>query len=320
MDDANRIKEIIIENLNQSLYEVILDFSSDPIFCFNEEGQYMYVNHAFARPMSLDPSYIIGKKIWDIFPGQAGDMRFAAVKKVFETGIQEVIEVRVDTPERPLYFITTVTPVKKADKTVQYVICISKEITQRKNMEESILKARIEAENRNEEQNKLVKELYHKSITDGLTTLFNRQYMLEALESSIIASKASHKPLALMIMDLDFFKPVNDQYGHHIGDEVLIEISQIMKSTLPISGQLGRYGGEEFIAFLQDTTLDDAIIIAEKIRNAIEKNSYSQMSIPMTISIGVASYDGGDLKDLIRTADDLMYKAKEKGRNMTCWA
>lgn len=318
MEDTHRLKEIIIDDLNQSMYQIILDYSSDPIFCFNAHGEYMYVNNAFARPMSLVPGDIIGKRIWDIFPGEAGDMRFAAVKRSFETGEQVVLEVKVDTPAKPLFFITTVTPVKDRMGKVHYVICISKEITERKVMEDAIHKAKIEAESRNEEQNKLVKELYLKSITDGLTTLFNRQYMMEKLEEQAESFQRTGRPLFLLLMDLDFFKPVNDTYGHHIGDEVLVEISQCLRTVLNGQGILGRYGGEEFIAILDISDANQAYEKAERLRSAVESQLFSQKRLGITLSIGLASYAGGELKELVRKADDLLYLAKDLGRNRVC--
>lgn len=318
MDDANRLKEIIIDDLDKSMYQIILDFSSDPIFCFNENGEYMYVNNAFASPMKRTPSDIIGKRIWDIFPGEAGNMRFAAVRKCFETGVQGVLEVKVETEHRPLYFITTVTPVKDQENAVKYVICISKEITERKNMEDSIHKAKRDAEQRNEEQNTLVKALYIKSITDGLTGLYNRQHMIEVLEKQMEISRLNHRDLTVLLMDLDFFKPVNDTYGHHIGDEVLVEISSGLQATLNAQGMLGRYGGEEFIVILPDKSPEQAAAIAESLRTFVEGQRFSQMEIAITISIGLMPYSGQDLKDLIRKADDRLYMAKEKGRNRVC--
>ena len=126
------------EIIDISLYRVILDNSTDPIFCFDRTGKYLYINNAFANPFKKQPSDIIGKRIWDIFPGEEGDRRFSAVKSAFETGEMKVIEVKVQTETSLQYYMTSVKPVKDASGYVQTVICISKDITDRKLAEEAL--------------------------------------------------------------------------------------------------------------------------------------------------------------------------------------
>jgi len=128
----------IYSDFDISLPRVILDSSSDPIFCFDRTGQYLYVNNAFAAPFKILPSDIIGKRIWDMFPGMDGDQRFVAVKYVFETGEMKVIEVKVQTETTLQYFMTSVIPVKNTDGSVQIVICISKDVTGRKLAEDTL--------------------------------------------------------------------------------------------------------------------------------------------------------------------------------------
>ena len=126
------------EIIDISLYRVILDNSTDPIFCFDRTGKYLYINNAFAYPFNKQPSDIIGKRIWDIFPSEEGDQRFSAVKYAFETGEMKVIEVKVQTENLLQYYLTSVKPVKDASGYVQTVICISKDITDRKLAEEAL--------------------------------------------------------------------------------------------------------------------------------------------------------------------------------------
>jgi len=128
----------IYSDFDISLPRVILDSSSDPIFCFDRTGQYLFVNNAFAAPFKILPSDIIGKRIWDMFPGKDGDQRFGAVKYVFETGEMKVIEVKVQTETTLQYFMTSVIPVKNTDGSVQIVICISKDVTERKQAENTL--------------------------------------------------------------------------------------------------------------------------------------------------------------------------------------
>ena len=118
-----------------SIYREVLDNSSDPIFSFERDGTYLYLNNAFGDYIGRNPEDVIGKRIWDVFPGAEGDMRFAAVKHVFETGEQKVIEVKVEHAGTISYFITTVKPIKDDAGDVIRVVCISKDITEQKKSE-----------------------------------------------------------------------------------------------------------------------------------------------------------------------------------------
>lgn len=109
---------------------VLLDESSDPIFSFKEDGTYLYVNNIFASTLGYTQEDIIGKKIWDIFPKEEADKRFAMVQKVFATGETENIEVRIPLEAGDKYFLTTVKPIQDKSDNVSFIICISKDITE----------------------------------------------------------------------------------------------------------------------------------------------------------------------------------------------
>jgi len=123
---------------SEEKHRILLEESSDPIFTFYPDGQYRYVNKAFADGVGKTREEIIGKKIWDVFPKDEADKRYAAVKWVFENGITKVIEVRVPRPDGDRYYITTVKPILNDQGKVVSVICISKEITERKQAEEAL--------------------------------------------------------------------------------------------------------------------------------------------------------------------------------------
>ena len=130
----------IIQMLRNSeeKYRILLDESSDPTFAFYPDGEYRYVNQAFADGVGKPRDEIIGKKIWDVFPQDEADKRFATVKWVFENGQTKVIEVRVPRSDGDRYYITTAKPVFNDQGKVNSVICVSKEITERKRMEQQL--------------------------------------------------------------------------------------------------------------------------------------------------------------------------------------
>jgi len=136
-------------------YRILLDESSDPIFMFQRDGRYRYVNKAFAEGVQRNVNDIIGQTIWDIFPRDEADKRYAVVKWVFENGEIRVIEVRVPRTDEDRYYLTTAKPITGENEEVTSVICISKEITERKRMEE---------------------KLHYLSTHDVLTGVYNRYF------------------------------------------------------------------------------------------------------------------------------------------------
>ncbi|MFW2369030.1 MAG: PAS domain-containing protein [Desulforhopalus sp.] len=116
----------------------LLDESSDPIFSFREDGTYLYVNNCFANTLGYKKEDIIYRKIWDIFPKEEADKRFAMVRKVFLTGKTDTIEVKIPFPDGDVYFLTTVKPIKNDAGSVDFIICISKDITELRVAEDQI--------------------------------------------------------------------------------------------------------------------------------------------------------------------------------------
>jgi len=165
--------------------------------------------------------------------------------------------------------------------------------------------------------NKRLKKL---SITDGLTELFNHRHVHELLRDEFERSRRSEEPLAVVMIDLDRFKAVNDTYGHPTGDVVLFETARILKETAREIDMVGRYGGEEFIGILPNTSEEEGARFAERVRAAVEAHLFKdeEHEIRMTCSSGVASFpaDGVDTpEELLKNADAALYLAKESGRN-----
>ncbi|QEK12839.1 diguanylate cyclase [Crassaminicella thermophila] len=150
---------------------------------------------------------------------------------------------------------------------------------------------------------------------DGLTSLYNHKYMYERLEEEIQRARRYDKKLSIIMFDIDKFKCINDVYGHQFGDDVLIKISQKLKSEIRQSDIAGRYGGEEFIIILPETGLQDAYKLAERLRKSISNIKFKEKNIKVTISGGVAELEKENALKLIGKSDKLLYKAKENGRN-----
>lgn len=159
-------------------------------------------------------------------------------------------------------------------------------------------------------------ELAHIARYDALTGLHNRRAFNDYLSYLFTQMSRTEQTYAVLLMDIDFFKKVNDSFGHEVGDQVLQRVAEILPTSLRITDFVARLGGEEFIALLPATTLEGAMYLAEKIRSAIEQESIID-NHPVSLSIGVslAQVDDIDMNDAIRRADQCLYRAKQQGRN-----
>lgn len=158
------------------------------------------------------------------------------------------------------------------------------------------------------------------SRRDGLTGVWNRRYLMERLEHEIAVGRRSQKPLSLIILDLDFFKRINDQFGHTTGDKVLIQAAQTLQKSIRDIDHLGRYGGEEFVIILPFCDAEMATVISERCRRNIEalRIEVAGTPVPVTSSFGVTTLPVGQQAsgDILTHCADLgLYEAKAKGRN-----
>ena len=168
-------------------------------------------------------------------------------------------------------------------------------------------------------------EILKHATLDALTGFYNRRQLDERIKQEIASAKRQKTPLCAIMVDIDFFKSVNDKYGHATGDIVLKTVSKSMRSQLREYDIAGRYGGEEFAILLPFTRADEAVMVAERLRKAVEKkvidisktNSDSaENEIHVTISLGIYEFKQSDTEeDLLQNADKALYRAKAEGRN-----
>lgn len=157
-------------------------------------------------------------------------------------------------------------------------------------------------------------------VKDSLTGMYNRYVFKEILRQEIDRAHRYERHLSLLMIDIDYFKKINDLFGHTVGDHVLQEVSSIIKETVRKTDMITRFGGEEFAIILPETTVGHATLLAERIRKKIEKNDYSAFikKEPLTVSIGISNYHTPGQKSdlsLVHSADQALYAAKREGRN-----
>lgn len=204
-----------------------------------------------------------------------------------------------------MYQNSTIIPLKDTRGNVEHICLIIYDVTE-------VAVNRIQIQTANE-------KLHELSRTDGLTGLLNRKTWEAELQSEYSRFKRHNHKTSLLMFDIDHFKKVNDGYGHPAGDEVIRQTARILKENLRNIDIAGRYGGEEFAVLLVDTDANGAMVVAERVRIAMETATvrYEELEIKYTISLGISEING-DIKDKthwIDCADKGLYQAKNNGRN-----
>ncbi|MGM0418137.1 MAG: diguanylate cyclase [Thermodesulfobacteriota bacterium] len=298
----NQISRIFAENamaLSVENQRILLNNIQTQIWYLIDETTYGAVNKAHADFNGMKTEDISFKSLYDIFPEEVVDVCKLSNTEVFSTKKSVHTEEWIPdvTGEKRLISIIK-TPKLRKDGSVEYVVCSAEDITERK---------------------KLEAKLQTMALNDELTGLANRRSVKEHLEWSIKNALRKKQKFSVAILDLDYFKKVNDTYGHQKGDEVLRSVGQVLKSGRQ-NDFPARFGGEEFLVVLHDTDEDQSVIASEKIRKRIAGIRVLEKEI--TVSIGIATFlpnqdiVSDSLSDsLIGKADEALYFAKESGRN-----
>lgn len=184
--------------------------------------------------------------------------------------------------------------------------------------------ARVKTQIRRKKYQDALRSTYEKtvsrSVTDALTHLYNRHFMDTHLENLVQQAHRHNRPLSLMLIDVDHFKPINDTYGHAIGDEALQGVAKVLLRGIRTADMAARYGGEEFVVLLPETDLLSATVVTDRIRQMVETTSFRVSheigNLNLTVSIGAAQLRKNETAgQLIKRADEALYKAKTSGRN-----
>lgn len=169
---------------------------------------------------------------------------------------------------------------------------------------------------KNRELRRAMVRIEELAVTDELTGLHNRRYLLSSLEKRRALANREGLPFVLALIDIDHFKQINDQHGHCIGDQVLIELAELLRGAVREVDLTARYGGEEFVLMLSGLTLRTAEHALNRIRMVVMNQRFSEAALPLTVSVGVTQYYPGEEGDeLINRADRFLYEAKRGGRN-----
>jgi len=283
----------IINNIYQSIPQGILLINTNN-FKIIEYKKTKIVDNEICSALGVE----INKSLKDIFPEQLLNKISYFIDRVKILGTIESIEIKIDILNKEKYFLFTFSKVSN-----NQVLIVVDDITPKREQEE---------------------KLKHLALHDALTGLPNRKYLFEQLSQLIIQASRHNRKLAIIFLDIDNFKYINDNYGHEVGDKVLLAIAETIKYHLRPGDIIGRIGGDEFVIILDDIAkLEDINIIANKLNKAIEnipnyiKSKLEIDILKVTFSMGISIFpdDSNDINELIKFADIALYKAKELGKN-----
>lgn len=210
---------------------------------------------------------------------------------------------------------TTVIPILDIDGDIIEFIAVRHDITEFENTKEQLQNINKVMKSKVDELYSVTSSLEEKATKDQLTGLYNRAKFEEIFSYSINKAKYYDKELSIIIFDIDFFKKINDSYGHQAGDVALKELATLIQNNIKTTDILARWGGEEFVILLPDTNIEGAMQFAQKLRKIVKANRFSDIE-KMTISLGVAQFEEyEDKSTLFEKVDKALYLAKKNGRN-----
>lgn len=281
----------------------ILDILPNPVLVKDADLRYVWINRAFEDLFSVRREELIGELDVDVFKDRQAVQCNGGDRRVLETGdVDEAYETVFRSSAEPRETITRKSRLQLSDGRV-FLVGVMHDITEVS-----------EANRKLEEQSDVLRRMAN---TDSLTGCLNRRALFDLAPADF----AKHRNAGgLFLLDIDFFKKVNDTYGHETGDAALVHFAEIVRSAIRDGDQLARLGGEEFAVLLPGATVDETRTIAERIRETVETSplTFKEKRIGLTVSIGaVHKLDDAPfaLDDWLPNADQNLYQAKNDGRN-----
>jgi diguanylate cyclase (GGDEF)-like protein/PAS domain S-box-containing protein len=284
---------------NEALLRAIVQGTTDAVFAKDAGGRYLLVNHATAAIMGKPPEEAVGLDDRALFPAAEATVFSEVDRRVIATGEPVTFEETVTKASgETLDMLTTKGPICDVGGEVIGLFGIARDITDRKRYKE---------------------QLAHQANYDALTRLANRNLLADRLQQSLVYADRSQRLVAVLLLDLDRFKIVNDSLGHGQGDVLLQRVAERLAECVRPADTVARLGGDEFVITLAEVAeAGDVGLVAKKIQGTLSRPfTVAGRELYVTVSIGISLYpaDGQDGECLLRQADIAMYRAKEEGRN-----
>ncbi len=285
-----------VESERQSrLLARALDASHDPILITDLDYRIVFANRALSEVTGYRPEELIGNTPEMLRSGQHEDSFYTSLHDALANGESFRATFINRRHDGSIYHAEqSISPIRNEQGKVTNYVCVGKDITARVQREQALSEA---------------------ASTDKLTGVSNRQHGERLLEEAASYALENGQPLALIMADIDYFKRINDRFGHPAGDRVLRKVARNIRQTLRNGDTVIRWGGEEFLIVLENCGLEPGIALAERIRTGIQQLADSEVGL-VTLSLGVALLDANEgIEAAIARADAALYEAKRKGRN-----
>jgi diguanylate cyclase (GGDEF)-like protein/PAS domain S-box-containing protein len=309
-----RVHQIELEMQNEELrrtqveletarerYFNLYDLAPVGYVTISEQGLILEANLTAATLLGLARGALVNRPFSRSILKEDQDSYYRHRQQLFKTGTPQECELRMVGPESRIAW-AHLTAVLAQDAGGAPVCRVTlSDITERKLADEKL--------------QLLNAELKQLALTDYLTNLYNRRYFMQRGAEEVKRASRYRQPLAILMLDIDEFKKVNDRHGHAAGDVALQQVAAALKASLRETDIIGRLGGEEFAILLPDTPLQAAVLLAERIRLSIANMSVMVSSITISVGAVAFTHEMTGIDDLLRNADAAMYRAKNNGRN-----
>ncbi len=299
-----------------------IEAAADAIVITDTRGHLLYVNPAFTRQTGYDLESVKGRYPRILNSGKQSGAFYAQLWQTVLAGRIWRGELINRRKNGELYEEEmTMSPVKNDQGKIECFVAVKRDISGQRAMERALQAANRELQQNLNKISRLQEILAEQAVRDPLTGLYNRRYLDETLAREFARAEREGYPLAVAMIDVDFFKRINDTWGHPAGDEILKVLAQCLRAGVREGDIVCRYGGEEFLLLLPRITLEIAFQRAERLRRdfADSELAWVETRIRATLSIGLASFPdhAQNAKALIEQADAALYRAKRSGRNRT---
>ena len=298
-------------------HELIIENVKSGILVVDDRLRMIDFNSAAAALLLLDRAKIIGTQV------QSLGVFWEKVQDLFDRQQSKSSEITTqDKHKRSLD--VRVSPLNDQRKRFQGWAVIMDDISIRKKVEGDLHHVNMHLKRQLGEIRELQKQLHDQAIRDSVTGVYNRRYLDEILSLELARAKRKGYPLSIIMLDIDFFKKVNDSFGHKAGDDVIIALGRLLMSQTRGSDCVSRYGGDEFVMVMPEMAAEHALQRAELWREAFKAMVYQigEKVVQVTVSLGISTFpeNGSDSETLLKEADAALYQAKTTGRDRTCAA
>jgi diguanylate cyclase (GGDEF)-like protein/PAS domain S-box-containing protein len=295
-------------------HELIVENIKNGILIVDDHLRMIDFNSAAASQLSINRSKIIGAQV------QSLGIFWEKVKNQFDKNLAKRIEISTDDSDQT-YMDVRVTPLNDHRKRFLGWAVIMDDISVRRKVETDLQMVNNHLKRQLGEIQELQEQLRDQAMRDSITGVYNRRYLEETLSREVAHAQRKGYSLSIIMLDVDFFKKVNDTYGHKMGDDIVIALGRLLQAQTRESDCVSRYGGDEFVLVMPEMSKEHAFERAELWRSAVKAMVFQigEKVVNVTVSLGISTFpaNGPDSDALLKAADEALYLAKDSGRDRT---